>query len=320
MFILKEVYYWDTYWIVKALLRSNDIPTARGIIENYFYLIKHHGFIPNGTRSYYLDRSQPPLLIFMVKDYIDFSGDKTILEDIDFLIEEMKWFEKNRSVEVIHPSGTYYMFRYDTNGYGPRPESYKEDLEITEHAGLDTEKEKDELFKHIRAGAESGWDFSCRWIIDPEGGCNGGLENIRTRFIIPVDLNSIMYKNYTVLSNLLSMLDRDLESDVYLHKANTLREAVMQVNFNTETKTWRDYDILNNKQRDFFFASNICPLWTNCYPEDRAVELGDAAAKYLEDVGAVCPGGLITSLNKSGLQWDAPNVWPPMQEMAVTGK
>ena len=320
MFFLKEVYYWDTYWIVKALLRSNDIPTARGIIENYFYLIKHHGFIPNGTRSYYLDRSQPPLLIFMVKDYIDFSGDQTILEDIDFLIQEMKWFEKNRSVEVIHPSGTYYMFRYDTNGYGPRPESYKEDLEIIEHAGLDTEEEKAELFKHIRAGAESGWDFSCRWIIDSEGGCNGGLENIRTRFIIPVDLNSIMYKNYTVLSNLLSMLDRDLESDVYLHKAKTLREAVMHVNFNTETKTWRDYDILNNKQRDFFFASNICPLWTNCYPEDRAVELGDAAAKYLVDVGAVCPGGLITSLNKTGLQWDAPNVWPPMQEMAVTGK
>ena len=50
------------------------------------------------------------------------------------------------------------------------------------------------------------------------------------------------------------------------------------------------------------------------------MELGDAAAKYLVDVGALRPGGLLTSLFTTGLQWDAPNIWPPLQEIAVTGK
>ena len=98
---LQEIYYWDTYWIVKSFLRSGSFSTARGVIDNYFYLINQHGFVPNGNRSYYLDRSQPPLLVAMVKDYIEMSGDRTILNNVDLLLKEISWFEKNRSVQVI---------------------------------------------------------------------------------------------------------------------------------------------------------------------------------------------------------------------------
>ena len=98
---LQEIYYWDTYWIVKSFLRAGSFSTARGVIDNYFYLINQHGFVPNGNRSYYLDRSQPPLLVAMVKDYIEMSGDRTILNNVDLLLKEISWFEKNRSVQVI---------------------------------------------------------------------------------------------------------------------------------------------------------------------------------------------------------------------------
>merc|ERR1712212_1343285 len=314
----KEIYYWDTYWVVKALLRSGSYPVARGIIENYFYILKEYGFIPNGNRKYYLDRSQPPLLLSMVKDYTEMTGDQYFLLYIDLMIVEMKWFQKHRMITVEYEGRKYKMFVYGTNGSGPRPESYKEDLEAMHQMKLSS-KEQDELYKHIRAGAESGWDFSTRWIIDSHGGCSGGMESVKANLIIPVDLNAIMYKNYATLAKLLADLDRHDESQAFLKKANNLKVAVMQVLFNKQSNTWRDFDIMNHKQRDFYFASNLFPLWADCYPVERRAELGAAAADYLTQVSAVRVGGLVTSNNDSGLQWDAPNCWAPLQEMAVTG-
>jgi len=315
----KEIYYWDTYWIVKAFMRSGAFDTARGVIENYFYLIRKNGFIPNGNRKYYLDRSQPPFLISMVKDYVEFSKDSTILESVDFMLQEMEWFEENRRVEVVHKNKAYDMFHYSTNGSGPRPESYKEDLEAVHESKLKTEEEKEELHKHIRAGAESGWDFSSRWVIDSKGGCTGGMESIKAKLIIPVDLNSLMYKNYATLAGFLNQLDRQVESKICQVKADQMKTAVMSVLFDSDSKTWRDYDMSNKKQRDFYYASNIFPLWADCYPEERAEELGEAAAEYLTKSAAVKQGGLLTSNVNSGMQWDAPNCWPPLQEIAVTG-
>ena len=194
------------------------------------------------------------------------------------------------------------MFRYGTNGSGPRPESYKEDVEIVEAADLETAAEREELYRHIRAGAESGWDFSCRWIINKDGGCTGGLEQIRTKLIVPVDLNSIMYLNYVTLADFLETLDRPVEAKEVRGKAELLQEAVMEVMFEPESGTWRDYDLLNKKQREFYFASNLFPLWTDCYPTERKEELGTKAVQYLVNKDAVRPGGLLTSTHKSGLQ------------------
>lgn len=62
----RECYYWDTYWIVKGLIRSDMLDTAEAVIRNFFEVVKAYGFVPNGMRLYYLNRSQPPLLALMV--------------------------------------------------------------------------------------------------------------------------------------------------------------------------------------------------------------------------------------------------------------
>lgn len=41
--------------------------TVKGMIENFLSVVKRYGFVPNGGRVYYLSRSQPPLLIPMVR-------------------------------------------------------------------------------------------------------------------------------------------------------------------------------------------------------------------------------------------------------------
>ena len=66
--------------------------------------------VPNGSRSYYRKRSQPPFLISMVKHYLDNTGDYDLLVDnIDLLVVEMDWWRDNRRVTV---NNKHKMFRY----------------------------------------------------------------------------------------------------------------------------------------------------------------------------------------------------------------
>ena len=56
----KEIYCWDSYFTIEGLLVDNQEHIARNMVDNFAYLIDTLGFIPNGTRNYYLSRSQPP--------------------------------------------------------------------------------------------------------------------------------------------------------------------------------------------------------------------------------------------------------------------
>merc|ERR1719469_1515396 len=71
----RETYYWDSYWIVRGLLVSGMFSTARHLVENLLDDVRNFGFVPNGGRIYYLDRSQPPLLTEMVLAVLDASPD-----------------------------------------------------------------------------------------------------------------------------------------------------------------------------------------------------------------------------------------------------
>ena len=46
--------------------------------------------------------------------------------------------------------------------------------------------EKTNLYRHIRATCESGWDFSSRWLRD-----KNQLSSLYTIELIPVDLNAL---------------------------------------------------------------------------------------------------------------------------------
>lgn len=71
----RELYYWDTYWIVNGLLLCDMKTTAQGVINNIISMVSQVGFMPNGGRVYYLNRSQPPMLILMVLNYYKATND-----------------------------------------------------------------------------------------------------------------------------------------------------------------------------------------------------------------------------------------------------
>ncbi len=194
----REFYYWDTYWIVRALLCFDMSATVKGIVENFLYMVDTHGLVPNGGRIYYnkvrlrgeeaerlfpqyfnlpspsFQRSQPPFLTLMMREYMSKTAEVEFLrKHLPTLEKEMDFWERNRSVLVEEPAGGddakhHRVFVYGTGGTGPRPESYREDVEMAmEHFGDDLE-EREEFYFHMKAGAETGWDYSTRWMINQE--------------------------------------------------------------------------------------------------------------------------------------------------------
>jgi alpha,alpha-trehalase len=107
----REPYYWDSYWILEGLLRTGGSFTqiSKNIIENFLDLVETVGFVPNGARVYYLNRSQPPLLSHMVKTYVEYTNDTSILaRAIPLLIKEHNFWTVNRSVTITGPGGKTY--------------------------------------------------------------------------------------------------------------------------------------------------------------------------------------------------------------------
>lgn len=122
----REYYYWDSYWIVQGLLASGMYDTVKGMLLNFISIVQRIGHIPNGGRIYYLQRSQPPLLISMVEAYVEATKDNQfIIDNYDTLEKEINFWFNNRTVKVYKDDKEYTLFRYNAPSNGPRPESYE---------------------------------------------------------------------------------------------------------------------------------------------------------------------------------------------------
>ena len=69
---------------------------------------------------------------------------------------------------------------------------------------------------------------------------------MKTNFIIPVDLNSVMHLNYMSLAEFHSLLGDVERSEEFLNKAEKLQRAIQDILWCQEDRMWFDYDFLNN--------------------------------------------------------------------------
>ena len=125
----REFYYWDTYWIVKRLLACGMHQTVKGIIENFIEMINQFGFIPNCSRVYCLNRSQPPVFARIVMAYWQKTADIKLLERVfPALEQEYDFWMTYRAIEIPFQTPTTKKFIlniYKASSYAPRPESVK---------------------------------------------------------------------------------------------------------------------------------------------------------------------------------------------------
>ena len=78
--MFQEMYYWDTYFTNKGLALSGRWEQIKNNTDDMLYLVDRYGYMPNGNRTFYLTRSQPPYLSMMVRDVYDHFQDKSWLE------------------------------------------------------------------------------------------------------------------------------------------------------------------------------------------------------------------------------------------------
>ena len=219
----REFYYWDTYWIINGLLASSMYETVDGILQNFVSMLDSFGFIPNGARIYYSERTQPPFFTQMVWAYYevassspDFTGSAIdILKDYaSSLDKEYQFWMANRTMSVSVDSTTFVLNHYHAHSNLPRPEGYAEDIQTATEAGIQDTQSPQQIYRELASGAETGWDFSSRWFSNYEN-----LTDIHTSDLIPVDLNCILYKNEITLYHIHSLLNNSQQAQSYLTAA-----------------------------------------------------------------------------------------------------
>ncbi|XP_047371966.1 trehalase isoform X1 [Sciurus carolinensis] len=307
-----EFYYWDSYWVMEGLLLSEMAETVKGMLQNFLDLVKTYGHIPNGGRVYYLQRSQPPLLTLMMDRYVAHTNDITFLrENIETLALELNFWTVNRTISVYLEEKSYNLNRYYVPYGGPRPESYSKDAELADTL---PEGDREVLWAELKAGAESGWDFSSRWLV---GGPNpNSLSSIRTSKLIPVDLNAFLCQAEELMSNFYSRLGNDTQAERYRSLRAQRMAALNALLWDEQKGAWFDYDVENGKNLEFY-PSNLTPLWAGCFSDPSFV---DKALRYLEDSQILTyQHGIPASLRNTGQQWDFPNAWAPLQDLVIRG-
>ncbi|EFA85494.1 Trehalase precursor [Heterostelium album PN500] len=291
--------------------------TARGMLLNFASVFKQVGFIPNGGRLYYLNRSQPPLFTQMVQEYFTATEDiQLVAELLPILDQEYLFWMENRVVQIQSPNypGTHTLNLYNFTSTQPRPESYYED-----YTGAKSMTEEQRIFYYssLAAAAESGMDFSTKWFAS--GSLN--LSSIETINIVPVDLNSILYANEKTLSKFHSMFGNTSMSSYYSSQAAKRAEAMMDIMWSKVDYQWYDYDLSTGSQRTQYFITNYMPLWAglqNQQPIGYFTQfVMDEIVKGMFSISMDYVGGVPTSLVNSGQQWDFPYSWSPQQYFII---
>lgn len=293
------------------------------ILANFSFLIDSVGFIPNGNRTYYGTRSQPPFYSLMVELSLKDNPGKSLLDYHEFLLKECNFWMAGLSSlsdstptykRVVQLGKGEVLNRYWDNSDDPRPESYREDVETVEQA-LEQypERTKGESYRHLRAAAESGWDFSTRWFeIEEEGVFD--LSTIHTTDIIPVDLNSLLYNLEMVLSESFEINGMEIESETFRGKALKRKELINKYCWNAKAGFFMDYDFVKGEQTSVKSLAGVYPLFFEIASEEQAAQVSDVIKDQF-----LMKGGVVTTLNESGEQWDFPNGWAPVQWMTIKG-
>jgi alpha,alpha-trehalase len=347
-----EMYGWDSYFIILGLVRDHRIDLARGMVENFFFEIEHYGTVLNANRTYYLTRSQPPFLTSMIMEV--YNGEKAVgHEDKTWLARAYEFASKDYEMWIREPhlAGMTGLSRYYDFGNGPAPESLQDetglrrqvtgyflfhpDLSQTyvvpkngKHTGqavgpdysvqvcdvastmarpgcndAGTVQLSADYYKGDRSMRESGFDISFRFW--PYGAA--------THHFAPVCLNSLLYKTEKDLEAISRLLGKTTEAAQWTRRADQRKQEIDKYLWDEQRGLFFDYDLRTGAKSTYQYVTTFYPLWAGLATPQQAQAVA-RNVKIFEQ-----PGGLATSATDTGMQWDYPYGWAPLQSLAIEG-
>ncbi len=298
----REMYYWDSYFTMLGLAADNRQDLIESMVAAFTDLVERYGHVPNGTRSYYLSRSQPPFLYLMMG--LSKETDPAVLaQRVAALKREHAFFTApERSVTL--PDGAVLQHYWDARTT-PRDESWREDVETAKAGGRPVA----EVYRELRAGAESGWDFSSRWLAD-----GTTLTTIDTTNILPADLNSLLWGMERAIADGAAKTGDSATARDFADRAARRGAAIERWLWSEAEGRYGDYDVKRRQLRGGATAATAYPLFVGLTTGARADRVAVTIERQL-----LAPGGLRSTLVDTGQQWDKPNGWAPLQWIAVSG-
>ena len=348
-----EMYGWDSYFILRGLLRAGNVELAKGMVENFFFEIEHYGAVLNANRTYYLSRSQPPFLTSMILGVYEAQKAQGH-EDRAWLERAYGYAVRDHALWINDPhlAGDTGLSRYFDFGTGPAPESLKDE---TDHY----QKVAEYFLQHPELGdrllvdrnspdaheSAVGPRFSLQLCDVPltmqKVNCDSvkdlslnreyfkGDRSMResgfdisfrfsafgadTHHFAPACLNSLLYKAEKDLEAMSTILGRRQEAEDWKKGAAARQKALVDWMWDAQLGEFFDYNFVTKKRSVYEYASTFYPLWAGLATKEQA----EAVVKNLPHFEK--PGGFLTSPYDTGAQWDAPYAWAPVQFMVVDG-
>jgi alpha,alpha-trehalase len=309
----REIYYWDSYFTMLGLAESGRNDLIEGMVRDFAYLIDRYGHVPNGARTYYLSRSQPPFFFEMVGLLAPADPAGAYSRFLPELRREYAfWMDGAQGLKpgtahrrVVALSDGSVLNRYWDDRDTPRDESYAEDTALARRSA----RPAPAVYRDIRAAAESGWDFSSRWFVDPND-----RGTIDTTAIVPVDLNSLLFGLERAIR-----LGCERNADArcaqeFARRAAARHAAIDRYLWDGAAGAYLDYRWTDRERVARVSAATLYPLFAALASPAQA-----AAVRHTVETQLLEAGGIVTTPLDTGQQWDAPNGWAPLQWIAVAG-
>jgi alpha,alpha-trehalase len=309
----REMYYWDSYFTMLGLAESGRGDLVTDMVGDFAYLIDTYGHVPNGARTYYLSRSQPPFFFAMVGLTSPGDASAAFAHYLPQLRREYAfWMEGEQGLRpgtahrrvVAMPDGSV-LNRFWDDEDTPRDESYREDTELARSSG----RPAPQLFRDIRAAAESGWDFGSRWFADGHT-----RATIDTTEIVPVDLNSLLFGLENAIRAGCTRSGDTACALEFERRAAARRRSVDRYLWDASKGAYLDYRWTKKARMPAVSAATLYPLFVSLASKPEAAAVAKIAAREL-----LKAGGIVTTSLDTGQQWDSPNGWAPLQWIAVSG-
>ncbi|MFQ5548444.1 MAG: alpha,alpha-trehalase TreF [Woeseia sp.] len=310
----REIYYWDSYFTMLGLAASGRIDLVENMVDNFAYLIDQVGFIPNGNRSYYCTRSQPPFFALMVELLAAEKEDQSVLATyLPQLEKEYRfWMSGAENLcdelalerRVVAVSDGYLNRHWDDSDL-PRQESFAEDVELA----MGCDRDAAGLYRDIRCACESGWDFSSRWLGDRHS-----MASIRASQTLPVDLNAILWKLESTLADAVTIASNTRQAGLFKRRAEHRKKSIQSLFFDDDAGFFVDLLLPELQPTEVMSLAAAFPLFFGLATSDQASRVAERIhTDFLR------PGGWVMTTVNSGQQWDAPNGWAPLQWIAYAG-
>ena len=346
-----EMYGWDSYFIIRGLLRHGRLALAHNMVENFFFEIERYGSVLNANRTYYLTRSQPPFLssmVLAVHEAMAAAGQN----DHRWLTRASQYVNRDYDMWVRPPhlAGPTGLSRYCDLGEGPVHEGLHDEIDYyhdvlsyflrtdpNSHFLVKSET-RESLPNRKYSRPLSSLDSSIGEIPGSSGGAmhvalspefykgdrsmrESGFDisfrfgpfGAETHHFAPVCLNSLLYKTEKDMEEM-SLLLGDTPAAARWHQCADKRKALIQSRlWNPLQGLFFDYDFEKAQLSDYEYATTFYPLWTGLATPEQA----QAVVKNLAAFEQL--GGLATSTLETGVQWDYPYGWAPLHLLAVEG-